>query len=98
MPLLCMTKGIGTKIAMSMGILEEVDVASDGVGWGRCLRLRVVIDLSKPLEWGRALLLKGKSCWVNFKYEKLSLLCFTCGRVLYMGRRVVPFGDHLNNV
>jgi hypothetical protein len=32
MPLLCMTKGVGTKIGQSLGKLEDVDVAGDGVG------------------------------------------------------------------
>ena len=61
MPLLCMTKGIGAKIGASLGVLEVVDVAGDGVGWGRCLRIRISIDLSKPLERGRALMVGGKT-------------------------------------
>jgi hypothetical protein len=68
MPLLCMTKSVGAKIANLLGTLEEVDVAGSGVGWGRCLRLRVVLDISKPLERGRALVLNGNTLWVNFKY------------------------------
>jgi hypothetical protein len=69
MPLLCMTKAVGTKIGESMGEVEDVDVGKDGVGWGRFLRIRVKIDLTQPLERGRALLMGGKSIWVNFKYE-----------------------------
>ncbi|XP_059436243.1 uncharacterized protein LOC132169189 [Corylus avellana] len=83
MPLLCMTKGVGTKIGESMGQLEDIDLAGDGVGWGRCLRIRVVIDLSKPLERGRALMLEGKSHWVTCRYEKLPMACFDCGRVIH---------------
>jgi hypothetical protein len=52
MPLLCMTKGVGMKIGASLGDVEDVDVAGDGSGWGRCLRLRVVINLFNPLERG----------------------------------------------
>jgi hypothetical protein len=55
MPLLCMTKGIGSKIRASLGELEDVDVAGDGVGWGRCFKIRVSIDLtnlwSKGVLW-----------------------------------------------
>lgn len=25
----------------------------------------------------------GTSCWVSFKYEKLSLFCFPCGRIFH---------------
>jgi hypothetical protein len=83
MPLLCMTKGIGMKIGESMGKFIEVDLAGEGAGWGRCLRIRVEIDLSKPLERGRALTLAGKSYWVTFKYEKLPMFCFECGRIIH---------------
>jgi hypothetical protein len=83
MPLLCMTKVVGEKIGASLGVLEDVDVAGDGVGWGRCLRIRVIIDLSNPLERGRALSIGGKSVWVSFKYEKLPLFCFHCGRIVH---------------
>jgi hypothetical protein len=58
-------------------------LAGDGAGWGRCLHLRVHIDLTKPLERGRALHLGGQSYWVMFKYEKLPMFCFSCGRVVH---------------
>jgi hypothetical protein len=83
MLLLCMTKGIGSKIGISMGSFEEVDIVGDGVGWGRCLRIWVMIDLSKLLEWGRALNLNGKSCCVKYKYEKLPIFCFACGLIVH---------------
>jgi hypothetical protein len=78
-----MTKGVGEKIGESMGKLEDVDVAGDGAGWGRCLRIRVNIDVKKPLDRGRALNLCGKSSWVTFKYEKLPLFCFNCGCIVH---------------
>jgi hypothetical protein len=83
MPLLCMNKAVGMRIGESMGEVEDVDVSGDGSGWGRCLRIRVRVNLLQPLERGRALQVGGKSNWVNFKYEKLPRLCFTCGRILH---------------
>ena len=83
MPLPCMTKGVGMRIGKSIGVLEDVDSAGDGAGWGRCLRIRVTIDIMKPLDRGRALELNGKTTWVEFRYEKLLLFCFKCGRILY---------------
>jgi hypothetical protein len=41
----------------------------------------VELELAKPLERGRALRLDGKSYWVSFKYEKLPMFCFECGRI-----------------
>jgi hypothetical protein len=83
MPLICMNRTVGTKIGESLGDVEDVDVAGDGSGWGRCLRLRVRLNLHEPLERGRALRLGGKSYWVTFRYEKLPMVCFNCGRVLH---------------
>jgi hypothetical protein len=83
LPLVCMNISVGTKIGESLGSLVDVDVAGDGMGWGHCLRIRVVIDLRNPLERGRAIHLNGKSHWVTFKYEKLPMFYFTCGRLLH---------------
>lgn len=83
MPLLCMSRAVGTKIGESLGQLEEVDVANEGAGWGRSLRIHVTLDLTRPLERGRNLLYGGKSYWVEFQYEKLPLFCFHCGRILH---------------
>lgn len=76
MPLGCMIRGVGYKIGGSLGKVEDVAVADGDVGWGRCLRVRVDIDLYQPLDRGRALLLTGSSCWVSFKYEKLQAFCY----------------------
>jgi hypothetical protein len=51
--------------------------------------MRVVIDLSKPLEQGRALNLGGKSHWVIFKYKKMPLFCFNC-RCIFHGKQDCP--------
>lgn len=83
MLLLCMNRGVGLKIGASLGEIVDVDVAGDGSGWGRCLRLRVVINLFIPLERGRALEFEGKSHWVTLKYEKLLMCCFHCGRIVH---------------
>jgi hypothetical protein len=63
--------------------VEEVDVISDRVGKGCCLRIMINIGLTKPLDRGCALTLNGKSIWVSFKYEKLAQFCYTCGRIFY---------------
>jgi hypothetical protein len=44
-----------------MGDVEEVDVTCNGVGWGCCLRIRINLDITKPLDKGRALSLNDKS-------------------------------------
>jgi hypothetical protein len=88
-PLLCMTKGVATRIGESRGQVEDVDIAGEGVGWGRCLHIRVILNVMQPLERGRALELEGKTSWVPFKYEKLPQFCFNCGCLVH-GERGCP--------
>lgn len=83
MSLIYMNKGVGTRVGESLGVLEDVDVVSDGGSWGRSLCLKVSIDLRNPLEQGRMLSLGEKNYWVSFKYERLPLFCFNCGRVIH---------------
>jgi hypothetical protein len=83
MPLMCMNRDVGVKIGQSIGMVEEIDVTGDGVGCGKCLRIRVYVDITKLLERGRALVLNGKSVWVSFKYEKLPQFCYHCGRIYH---------------
>jgi hypothetical protein len=82
-PLICMNKHVGLKIGESIGRVEEVDVTGEGIGWGRCLRIRVQVDITKPLERGRALELNGKMVWANLRYEKLPHFCFSYGRIFH---------------
>jgi len=82
-PLICMNREVRYKIGGTIGRVEEVDVIGEGLGWGRCLRIRVYLDITKPLERGRALSLNGKMVWVNFIYEKLPHFCFNYGRIFH---------------
>jgi hypothetical protein len=97
MPLTCMNREVGNRIGQSIGMVEEIDVTGDGVGWGRCLRIRVHIDITKPLERGRALVLNGKSVWVSFRYEKLPQFCYSCGRIYHAGQPCMNKTSHRLN-
>lgn len=81
LPLACMSAAIGSQIGSSVGEVEDVDVVDDGVGWGEFLRVRILLDLSKPLARGWMLKLKNNSVWVAFQYEKLPNFCFWCGLI-----------------
>jgi hypothetical protein len=48
-PLYYMTKQIGDSIGGSIGIVEEVDVPRSGVSWGSYLKVRLSIDVTKPI-------------------------------------------------
>lgn len=77
--LACIGQKVRYQIGSTMGTVEEVDTYEEGVGWGEFLRVRVKIDLTKPLSSGRKLKLQRKSVWVAFQYERLPRFCFHCG-------------------
>ena len=52
LPLACMSKEAGIRIGSTVGKVEGVDV-DEVMGWGEFLRVRIVLDLSKPISRGR---------------------------------------------
>jgi hypothetical protein len=83
LPLVCMNQDTGRRIGSTVGLVEAVDTGKDGIGWGKYLRVKVVMDLFKPLARGRMLKLQGKSSWVVFQYERLPKFCFRCGVIVH---------------
>lgn len=48
--------------------------------WKPYVRVRVTMDITKPLKRRMKLTREGgRSNWINFKYERLSMFCFVCG-------------------
>jgi len=57
---------------------------SKDIDRGSFLHVRVSIDSSLPLCHGRLISLGNeKQTWVSFKYERLSNLCYWCGRITH---------------
>jgi hypothetical protein len=83
LPLACMGSGIEKQIGSTVGKIVEVEQNDGEAEWGEYLRVRIVIDLTKPLDRGRKINIKNKSTWVMFKYEKLPNFCYHCGKVHY---------------
>ncbi|XP_075638440.1 uncharacterized protein At4g02000-like [Castanea sativa] len=80
LPLKSRTKETGRTIGSSLGKVLDVDVPDSGVQWGKCLRVRVRIDVTRRLVRGRKITIEGgESKWVNFKYERLPNFCYRCG-------------------
>jgi hypothetical protein len=79
--LACMSKEVGFQIGTTMGVAEEVDTDVDGVEWGKYLRVRIKLDLTKPLARGRMINLLGKKVMIAFQYEKLPRYCLDCGKI-----------------
>lgn len=51
---------------------------------GKSIRMKVQIDLNKPLRRGVIVTLDGKKLWADFN-EQLPNVCYTCGRVGHVG-------------
>lgn len=72
-------------IGSSLGKVLEVE--STGVLWDKSARLRVLLDVTKPLR--RIQKIKnseGKVVAVDIKYERLPIFCYACGHIGHMER------------
>jgi hypothetical protein len=63
LPLACMCGDIDRKIGASVGTVVEVDTDARDMGWGEYLRVKILLDLAKPLQRGRRINIEGKSYW-----------------------------------
>jgi hypothetical protein len=61
LPLACMGSTIGHQIGATIGTMEEVEVSEGEEAWGEYLRVRIVIDLTEPLDRGQKINIKNKS-------------------------------------
>nr|XP_023873164.1 uncharacterized protein LOC111985746 [Quercus suber] len=78
---------VGELIGKTIGrVIQVADSEDDGPG-SEFLRVRINIDISKPLLRCSKLRSKGKQVgWVGLKYERLPNFCYWCGRVTYRER------------
>ena len=80
LPIGLMTVKIATVLGESIGDVEEVDADREKMAWGRYIRVRVAINISKSLKRGTRIAVERKgSMLVVFKYEKLANFCYVYG-------------------
>ncbi|KAL0439453.1 UNVERIFIED_CONTAM: hypothetical protein Slati_2428300 [Sesamum latifolium] len=75
-----MNLGMATFIGNKLGIFQDMEMDELGFAWGASLRIRVGLDVNKPLK--RALKIKttmGEEHMVRFTYERLPSFCYLCG-------------------
>lgn len=83
LPLTCMNNEIRHQISDTIGKILECDVDEKGNGWGKVSRVLIELDLQRTIPHGRTLNVKGVKFWIPIIYEKLSRLCFHCGRIVH---------------
>ena len=82
---------MGRAIGAKLGEVLDVDVAESRVHWGKFLRVRMQIDVTKKIVRGKRIvtkkIMRGKRIviegreqrWISFKYERLPNFCYHCG-------------------
>jgi hypothetical protein len=76
-----MNKRWGEFLGAKIGEVEGVDVDSEGRAWGNAIRVRVSVDITKPLMRVVSAYSKKNKEYERYevKYEKLPHYCFSCG-------------------
>lgn len=79
-PLQSMTKSTGEAIGSHLGECVMVNSDEEGLCFGKFMRVRIKLDIRRPLRRGTKVDLGDKhQFWVEFQYEKLFDFCFQCG-------------------
>ncbi|KAL0390871.1 UNVERIFIED_CONTAM: hypothetical protein Scaly_0444200 [Sesamum calycinum] len=82
-----MTTEIASFIAAKIGRLKDCDSSKGPLSWGSFMRLRVAIDVTKPLP--RVLKIRtvlGDEHTVTFTYERLPNFCYLCGKLGHISK------------
>ncbi|MBA0876086.1 hypothetical protein Goshw_013994 [Gossypium schwendimanii] len=64
-----------------IGIFQEYDGSSLGKENINFMRIRVQVDIRRPLKRKKQVMFNNKCSYVRFKYERLTIFCFYCGHL-----------------
>jgi hypothetical protein len=79
LPLRSLSSEVAMDLGASLGEVEPYAIAGEERSGENNPRVRVRLDITKPLCRGRKVRLgKGKSGWLTFKYERLPNFCYVC--------------------
>jgi hypothetical protein len=86
LPFSMMNKTVGEAIGEEMGVFMEMDKEDDGTAVGRFLRIKIRMDIRRPLrrgvlvqvEWEKG---EPRPLWCPVVYEYLPDFCYTCGLI-----------------
>nr|POE86154.1 uncharacterized protein CFP56_07261 [Quercus suber] len=82
LPFELMSDEVGRELGNNIGKFIEVDQQARQSDQVKFMRIRVELQLDKPLRrGGKVASLEGDKFWVNFKYERLPTFCFQCGNL-----------------
>nr|POE62312.1 uncharacterized protein CFP56_72888 [Quercus suber] len=77
-----MSQDVGEEIGSKLGKFIEVDRRSWHSDQAKFMRVRVELEIDKPLRRGAYIASsEGERLWLTFKYERLPTVCFICGKL-----------------
>ncbi|KAK9991307.1 hypothetical protein SO802_026292 [Lithocarpus litseifolius] len=80
-PLPFLNRGVAEELCTAVGEVCKDTKLSEMDG-GHYFRVKTTVDITFPLCRGRKISLEnGATGWVNFKYERLPILCYWCGHL-----------------
>ncbi|KAL5819940.1 hypothetical protein ACOSQ4_023782 [Xanthoceras sorbifolium] len=88
LPLVCMNKEAGIYLGGLIGEVQEIDSGGSGDCLGKFIRVRVLIDINKPLRRGLRVAMGENDELVSVLlcYERLPNFCYFCGLVGHLIR------------
>ena len=83
-PVKFMTTTVAESLCETVGQVQKQPQTEECGGF---MRVRVLVDVTQPLCRGRVISLDDdKELWVSFKYERLPIICYWCGRLNHNDR------------
>lgn len=82
-----MTEGVGKQLGNFFSTFLEYDANNNTSIWRECMRIRIKVDVRKPLKRKKKIKERnGSECIVQCKYERLGDFCFSCGLLSHTER------------
>ncbi|XP_055801627.1 uncharacterized protein At4g02000-like [Solanum dulcamara] len=78
-PLHWMSTDVGHKIENTLGGIVDIVIPANGSKEGQYIRLKVRINITKPLPKVKLIKLESETTWVEIRYENLPYVCYYCG-------------------
>ncbi|XP_070057657.1 uncharacterized protein [Nicotiana tomentosiformis] len=78
-PLHWMSKDVGRKIGHALGGAVDIVIPETGSREGRHMRLKVMMNINKPLLREKLINLGFETKWIELRYENLPYVCYYCG-------------------
>ncbi|KAJ4706539.1 Zinc CCHC-type-like protein [Melia azedarach] len=97
LPIMCMNRDVGTMLGQMIGEIEEVESRQTKACLGKYMRVRVKIDITKPLKCSLRVQLEGEEqlSTLLIRYERLPNFCFHCRLIGHVQRECLQL--NLNN-